>query len=509
MSKVYLNTDFYKVSHAMDQESGYPALHPLDTKRVYETLTPRDSKWFPYDDKMVVFGYYNFVKNLVKDWNEQFFRRPWEEIEPDFRVFGAMSNAHVQESVTDKFKHLHDYGRLPLEIMALPEGTLVPMRVPVLSIVNTHSDFYWLPGYLETTLLSQTFVTSTVASVARQFRKIAESYAEKSAEDNAYVDFQFHDFSQRGQHGDQASVLSGIGHLSSFKGTDAVPAVDEVLRLYDDDGFIGGSVVATEHSIMQTLGGKYGVDTEGQIKAYESLIDRNPEGILSVVSDTYDYWAVIDDVMPALKDKIMARNGKLVIRPDSLAEHREKTGEIIPDVKTQLVRTLEGLYDTFGGTVNAKGYKVLDSHIGVLHGEGVTIDTVGEYFDAILEAGFSAENIVFGVGAYVYSVKVSRDDFGQALKASAAVIGKNEVETFKQPKSEAEAFKRSPKGAVSIHGKSGSYEMVEHLTIEGAKNDPENQMKMLYQDLPDRRSYSLARYKFNDIRAQITKDIDL
>lgn len=504
MTKPYLATDFYKVSHAM-RRLDKPALHPESIEYIYEVLTPRQNSFFPYDDKMVVFGYEFFVARLLNDWQKEFFDKEWEDIKQDFYVFFEMSNSSVYRSMVEKLKKLHDLGYLPLEIRSLPEGSLVPMRVPVLSIRNTDPDFYWLPGFLETTLLANTFVTTGTASVARQFRKIAEYYGDISAENNNYIDFQFHDFSQRGQHGDDAAVLSGIGHLSSFKGTDAVPAVYELLKVYGDltpEELIGGSVVATEHSIMESLGGEFGTDKEGQLKAYESLIDRNPNGVISVVSDTYQYWDVIDYVLPKLKEKIMARDGKLVIRPDSLDEYRKATGQTIKSTEDQLVTTLQALYDTFGGHVNSKGYKVLDQHIGLIHGEGITLDNIRPMFDAILNAGFSAENIVFGLGAYVYSVKVSRDDFGQALKATNCVIDGKEKVIFKAPHSKKEAFKRSPHGAVSIHGNSGEYYMIENLTMEEAANDEDNQMTLLYSPKYGNRVTSLK-----DIRQKILHEL--
>lgn len=480
--KPHLSTDFYKVSHGVNI-NGLPALHPTGMEYLYETLTPRANSYFPYDNKMVAFGYQLFMVELIKTWKENFFDKKWSELVHDFDVFAHMSSPEVHESMVAKFHELHKLGHLPIEVRALPEGTLVPMRVPVMSIVNTEPDFYWLPGYLETTLLANTFVTSTVASVARQFRQIGQRYANLTADSNDYLDFQFHDFSQRGQHGDEASVISGLAHLTSFKGTDAIPAVSAAMDMWaktDKHTIIGGSVVATEHSIMEALGGQFGTDTQGQIDAWESLIDRNPNGILSIVADTYDYWEVVDVVLPTLKDKIMSRNGKLVLRPDSLSEHREFGNEVIRTVPKQIVRTIEALYNTFGGTINSKGFKVLDPHVGVLHGEGVTLENIEIIFSEIMQAGFSTENIVLGVGAYVYSVKISRDDFAQALKASACIINGEEKMIFKLPKSEAEAFKRSPKGAVSIHGESGSYTMVEQLTIEEAKQDVENQMKLIY-----------------------------
>lgn len=505
-TKPYLNTDFYKISHCKDVLKGdsyVPALHPEGIEMISETLTPRQNSYFKYDDKMVVFGYEFFVHNLVKDWNKEFFSKPWKEIEKNIQVYSEM-NPDVYDSMKNKLKDLHKLGYLPIKIMALPEGSLVPMRVPALTIRNTDPRFYWLPGFLETTLLSNTFVTTGVASVARQFRKIGQHYADLSTDDDAYLDYQFHDFSQRGQHGDQACVLGGIGHLSSFKGSDAIPAVAALMDMYpEEDTNFGKSVVATEHSIMESLGGKYGTDISGQLKAWRSLVRRNPKGILSVVADTYSYWDVIDYVLPKLKDEIMKRDGKLVVSPDSLDEYRDGTGQAIKDTAQQLVVSLQALYDTFGGHVNSKGYKVLDSHVGLIHGEGITLDNICPIFEAILDAGFSAENVTFGVGAYVYSVKISRDDFGQALKATDCKIDGKEIEIFKDPHSKKEAFKRSAKGAVSIHGKSGSYHMIEHLTFIEAESDPKNQMHVLYT--PEREIYKTP---FEEIRRRILSELD-
>ncbi|MGL5718952.1 MAG: nicotinate phosphoribosyltransferase [Paraclostridium sp.] len=486
--KPHLNTDGYKVGHAM--------LYPKGTERVYELLIPRTNSYFPYDDKMVVFGYQYFVRKLVQDWQRNFFGISWNELKYDFDTVGLMfGSEEVYETMVRRFKELHEYGRLPLEIRLLPEGTLVPMRVPVMSITNTQPEFFWLVGYLETTILANTFVTSTNATIARQFRKIGEEFAELTADDATYVDYQFHDFSQRGQHGDQAGILSGIAHLTSFKGTDVIPAVVEVNREFTTWGTIGGTVLATEHSVMEA----YGTD---QFKAYSELIDSTPTGILSIVSDTYDYWEVVDEVLPALRDKIMARDGKVVVRPDSLAEERKGHNRV--ETPEQLVvKTLASLWDTFGGTVNSKGYKLLDWHVGVLHGEGVTLDNIYKFMNTIERAGFSTANVVFGIGAYNYSVMSSRDSFGQALKATAVVIDGEEKAVFKKPKSEAEAFKQSPKGFVAVTGESGQYELHQGLTMEESALYPHNELRVFFHD-----GWVVTRpTDFDDIRERIQKDI--
>ena len=497
-----LKSDSYKFSHML--------LYPQGTQTVYETLTPRVNSFFPWENKMTVFGYHLFFSRLEQDFKENFFDLPYDDVVAEVQPAVVESlGADNAAKIMPHFKALHELGYLPIKANALPEGTLVPMQVPVLTIENTHPDFYWLPGYLETLLLSETFVTSTVASMARKFRQIGQKFADLSADNDGYLDFQFHDFSQRGQHGNDSAMLSGIAHLTSFKGTDIMQAPAEIRKHYRDDAqtLIGASVLATEHSVMES----YGTD---QLAAYRQLINTTPDGILSIVSDTYDYWEVVNTVLPALKDEILARNGKVVIRPDSDTMPVDLTDDAIvltktgwqrfadapimniitlptgrvltkdgladfnPDdhddddvqmdtVSELLLATMYSMADTFGVTRNSKGYDVLDSHIGILHGEGVTLDTVSDYFTAITDNGFSAENIVFGVGAYVYSVLVSRDSFGQALKATSVTINGVEKPVFKNPKTASESFKKSRRGRVQvIYDENGDYMVRDGFTAE-------------------------------------------
>jgi len=483
-----LMTDAYKIGHQL--------LYPKGTQVVYSTLTPRINSYFPWNDKMVVFGYEAFFKKLKIMFDEGFFSRDkYEVVAEAIETISDVMGEDVAHRVTEKFEALHDLGYLPIRVRALPEGTLVPMQVPVLTIENTDPDFYWLPGYLETSLLSETFVTSTVASMAREFKKVGLHYATLTSDviediyTTTFLDFQFHDFSERGQHGNEAAKLSGMAHLTSFKGTDVLQSVDHIKKVFDvsSDEVVGGSVLATEHSVMEVLG-------TNQLEAYRSLIKENPNGILSVVSDTYDYWEVVNQVLPALKDEIMARDGKLVIRPDSL-----------DDVGQGLVDTLNSLWSTFGGTVNSKGYRVLDSHIGLLHGEGVTLDNIDGYMLKIARNGFSTENVVFGVGAYVYSVLASRDSFGQALKATAAVVDGEEREVFKDPKTKTESFKKSLRGRVSVHGDSGNYMVFDKLNSNQVETDTENKMRVIFD--PEQGVNGDVITPLSKIRYRISKDI--
>lgn len=527
MTSPVLKSDAYKFSHML--------LYPQGTQTVYETLTPRANSFFPWNDKMTAFGYRLFLARLEEDFNDNFFGLAWADVDAEVRpaIVESLGSESV-DAIMTKFKELHDLGFLPIKVATLPEGTLVPMQVPVMTIENTRPEFFWLPGYLETLLLSETFVTSTVASVARIFRQIGQKYADLSADNDGYLDFQFHDFSQRGQHGNDASVLSGVAHLTSFKGTDIIQAPAEVHKHYAEDNtaFIGGSVLATEHSVMEA----YGTD---QLEAYRALIKTTPNGILSIVSDTYDYWEVVNQVLPALKDDVLARNGKVVIRPDSDTElvsytsdmlalttngwepFGDHVGELIvlptgniitkdglapfmpatSDIDTTselILATMYSMADTFGVTVNSKGYMVLNSHIGILHGEGVTLDTIDGYLETITKAGFSAENIVFGVGAYVYSVLVSRDSFGQALKATSVTINGTEKAVFKNPKTASEGFKKSRKGRVQVVREQGELVVHDGFTAETVPAD--NLLQVVYDE-----GFVSDKPSFDELRAIIKR----
>lgn len=493
-----LLSDCYKFSHR--------ALYPEGTEYVYSTETPRANSYFPWNDKMVAFGYEMFVQRwLVEHFNENFFNLPLSDVLADYTYI--VENALGSENAdTEHIEALHNLGYLPIWVKALPEGIQVPMKVPVLTIENTNPDFFWLTNFLETLLLSETFVTSTVASMARELQALCLEFAEKTADSNEYVPFQCHDFSERGQHGNDASLLSGLGHLTSFAGSDTIQASIMAHNYYGADlesELILKSVVASEHSVMQS----YGTD---EVNTYRTLLRKFTEGILSLVSDTYDYFGVLTNVLPTLKSDVLARNGKTVIRPDSgdpatiiagtpvvnfdievdydslddvlytllvpnkgvdnslivegkgglyLVELEDiwgdgtwSIGNITPNYEPTVEDkgTLELLWDTFGGTVNSKGYKVLDPHIGLLYGEGITIDRARQIFERMEAKGFSAENVVFGVGAFVYSVSVSRDSFNIAFKSQLVVIDGEEKQIFKDPKTDVNHIKRSLKGKVVV-----------------------------------------------------------
>ena len=216
---------------------------------------------------------------------------------------------------TEHMEALYDLGYLPLEIKALPEGSLCPMRVPLLTIKNTKPEFFWLTNDLETLISAALWHPITSATIAFEYRKMLSKYAAKTSDIPEFVQWQGHDFSMRGQTSIASAMASGAAHLLSFTGTDTIPAIDFLEYYYGanaESELIGGSVPATEHSVM-CLGG-----SETEDETFKRLIvDVYPKGIVSIVSDTWDYWKVIGETLPALKEIIMGRDGKVVIRPDS------------------------------------------------------------------------------------------------------------------------------------------------------------------------------------------------
>ena len=429
--------DSYKVGHIHQ--------YPAGTEMVYSNLTPRGSR-IPGIDGVVVFGIQYFIlEYLIKQFNEGFFDRPKAEVIAKFkrRIDNALGPNDVG---TKHMEDLHDLGYLPIEVKALPEGSICPMRVPLLTIRNTHDKFFWLTNDLETLLSAVLWHPITSATIAHEYRKLLDGFAAKTSDIPEFVQWQGHDFSMRGQASIEAAEASGAAHLLSFTGTDTIPAIDFLEAYYGADSdkeLIGGSVPATEHSVM-CLGG-----FETEYETFDRLITSvYPKGIVSIVSDTWDYWKVIGETLPRLKAKIMARDGKVVIRPDSGDPVEILCGDGNSYDLLKNKGTVEALWDLFGGTVNAKGYKQLDPHIGVIYGDSITLDRCKEICERLAAKGFASTNCVFGIGSYTYQY-VTRDTFGFAMKATYGIVNDIPVNIFKNPKTD-NGLKKSAKGLLMV-----------------------------------------------------------
>lgn len=303
--------DFYKTSHAK--------AYPQGTTKIYSTFTPRSNKYMPMAKGAVVFGIQSFIqKYLVEFFNENFFSRPLETVVAEYERTIKFSLG-VENPDSSHIAELHKLGYLPVEIRALEEGTLAPIQVPFLTIENTVDEFYWLTNYLETILSTEIWLPMTSATFSYEMRKMLNKHAMKTVGHVNDVPFQAHDFSMRGMSSLESAMASGAGHLLSFVGTDTIPAIHYLEHFYGanmEKELIGTSIPATEHSVMTAL-----TPTDGdrdEREAYKHLINNVfPSGLVSLVSDSYDFWKVIEETIPSLKEDIMNRDGKVVIRPDS------------------------------------------------------------------------------------------------------------------------------------------------------------------------------------------------
>jgi len=419
--------DSYKIDHVHQ--------YPKGTTKVYSNLTARYAH-DPDIKEYVVFGIqYLLIEYLQRQFNANFFAKKKQDVLRDYkrRIDGILGKDAVN---IDHIAALHDLGRLPVHIKALPEGTLCPIGVPCMTITNTHDDFFWLPNFLETLISTTLWGMMTSATTALRFRKLLQAGADVTSDETEMVNWQCHDFSMRGMFGVEAAAMSGAAHLLFFTGTDCIPAIDflEEYYLADSDAeLIGGSVPATEHSVMCMDG------AAGEYDTYKRLLtDVYKTGIVSVVSDTWDYWTVIEEYLPLLKPTIIERDGKLVIRPDS------------GDPVQIILETIPKLWDIFGGTINSKGYKQLDPHIGLIYGDGINIKRAETIVLGLLNLGFSSTNVVFGVGSYTYQY-VTRDTLGTAMKATYGEVNGEAREIYKDPKTDS-GIKRSAKGLLKVTG---------------------------------------------------------
>lgn len=310
MKEVILLTDGYKLDHRRQ--------YPEGTEYVYSNWTPRSNKYFPEaGEGSVVFGIQYFIKEyLMNQFQAKFFNQPKDIAVNDFerriRTFLGPDNNVGTKHIED----LWDLQYLPIKIKALPEGSLCPIRVPMMTLVNTHPDYFWLTNFFETLISTTLWLPCTSATSARLYKKELVRHAHKTGfSSDIALGFLCHDFSMRGMAGVEAAIMSGMAHMTSFFGSETIPAIEAIETYYNtnaEDELIASTIPATEHSVMCAGG----IDDE--FETFKRLITETyPEGFVSIVSDTWDFWKVMTEYLPKLKDTILTRNGRVVIRPDS------------------------------------------------------------------------------------------------------------------------------------------------------------------------------------------------
>jgi nicotinamide phosphoribosyltransferase len=481
-------TDGYKLDHRRQ--------YPKGTEFVYSNWTPRSNAHFPEaEDGSVVFGIQYFIKEyLIKKFNDGFFNVPEDVAVASFkrRIDTFLGDNEVG---VDHIRELHQLGYLPIRIKALPEGKMCPIGVPMMTVMNTDRRFFWLTNFLETMMSMCLWLPMTSATTARIYRKELERHARKTMfPKDVMIGFLCHDFSMRGMAGLEAAVTSGMGHLTSFVGSETIPAIAACEEYYGIDAekeLIAATVPATEHSVMCAGG------FDDEFSTFKRLLtDLYPKGFVSIVSDTWDFWKVITDYIPRLKNDILARDGRFVVRPDSGTPEDIICGVSVKDIcivngvnyyvkdyatsgaqyqeeiakdilknpskyekaileAHQIKGAYQCLWEIFGGTYTENGYRVLDSHIGMIYGDSITIERQREIYKRLEDKGFAATNLVLGIGSYTYQYR-TRDSLGFAMKATWCMVDGEAKEIFKDPKTDS-GMKKSLKGLISVVEKDGKY----------------------------------------------------
>jgi nicotinamide phosphoribosyltransferase len=461
-----LLTDGYKVDHRRQ--------YPNHTTLVYSNWTPRKSRIEGLDE-VVFFGLQYFLKKyIIQDFDQHFFNQPKEVV---VKKYARRINNYLGENQvgTKHIEALHDLGYIPMVFKALPEGTSVPIKVPMFTMYNSLPDFFWLTNYFETLLSAVIWLPCNSATIAKKYRKVLDKFAQETSSIPEFVDWQGHDFSMRGMGGIEAAITSAAGHLLSFTGTDTIPAIDFFEEYYNansDNELIAGSVAATEHSVM-CMG-----TTEGEFETFERLIcEVYPKGVVSIVSDTWDLWKVLTDYLPRLKNEIIAREGKVVIRPDSGNPVDIICGN--PSGRTEEERkgVIELLWDVFGGSVNDKGYKELVPQIGAIYGDSITVARATAICEQLKAKGFASTNVVLGIGSFTYQYN-TRDTFGFAMKATYGEVNGEGRAIFKDPITD-DGTKKSAKGLMKIELIDGKYILRDQVSW---KEEQTGELKEVFRD---------------------------
>lgn len=459
--------DAYKLSH-----KGFMS---KKTEKIYSNLTPRTSKYMPvlpefFDDKAVFFGLQYFIKDfLINDWNNEFFNKPKNEVITKFK---RRCDTYLGKDAVcmEHFEMLHDLGYLPIKIKALPEGSLVPMKVPFLTIINTDDRFAWLTNYLETILSCEVWKMCFCATLTRSFRKMVEIYADNTVGNRNHIPFNLHGFEFRGMSGRHDAAACGAALLLNSCGTDTIVAIDFLEEFYNANSekeFIAASVPASEHAVT-SLGSSISSELDFFREAIKTYY---PSGIVSLVSDTYDFFKVITEFAKELKEDIINRIpnslglAKVVFRPDSGDPVKIVVGDPSAEkVSPEYKGAIECLWDIFGGTISEKGFKILNERVGLIYGDSCTQPIVYGILEGLKKKGFASSNITFGIGSFSMNY-ATRDSLGIAQKATWAQVDGKGYELFKDPITDS-GMKKSAKGLLRVNKIGDEYILKDQCTLE-------------------------------------------
>lgn len=446
--------DFYKAVHA--------EMLPKDITKSVSYFTPRMSRVNRWDS-VVMFGLQGFIKTYLVDYfNDEFFNKPFDEVIGGYkRVMDATLGENAYK--IEKIEKLHKLGYLPIEIVALPEGTIVPMHVPMFGITNTHKDFAWLPQSLESLISAESWHPMIAATVGYTYRQIVNYYYDLTCDDETSRAKALGAFDFRGEECTDSAIKAGAGWCLSFLNTATVPTIPYLEKNYKCDCTkepVAFGSPSTEHSVMCS---NFAVDGDEITLLRRLLTEIYPNTSFSAVLDSYDYWNVIDNILPQLKPEILAHNGCMLMRGDS--------GDCVEVV----TKTVFKLWEEFGGTTNSKGYKLLDPHVKAIYGDSITVQRCEQIYKILMENGFACSNVALGVGSFSFQCieedgvlkPFTRDTFSSCIKATYCEIDDKPFPIFKNPKDG--GFKKSQKGCcVVVKGSDDKLIYVDGRTWEEA-----------------------------------------
>ena len=510
--------DFYKAVHSEMLDKGL-----VKSVSYYTPRMSRVTRW----NKVVNFGLQAFCKNYLIDYfNENFFNRPEDEVVEEYKHYMEKTMG-VGICDFEKIRNLHRLGYLPIEIWSLPEGMEVPIHCPIFGVTNTHPDFAWLGQALESLISAEMWYPMLCATVGHSYREVVDRYYDETCDESAPRRRALGNFDFRGDQGLDAALKAGAGWCLSFVNSATVPVIPYLEHFYNCDCSkeeVAFGAVSTEHFVMCSNSAKDTADNPDyeyadidphreRIFIKRLLTELYPNTSFSCVCDSYDYWNVVKNILPTLKDEILSHNGCFLVRGDS--------GNCVKVV----TETVYALWDIFGGTYNSKGYKVLDPHVKALYGDSITIQRAEQIYSMLKHKGFAASNVSLGIGSFSMhcieeeeeltvskyvpatdgctSVEketgfatilkpFTRDTFGVAIKAVYAEF-KNEDGTitkmpvYKDPKTDREDggghFKKSQKGCCSVIWKdkwTGDITYVDGMTWDESIKD--TLMKPVFKD---------------------------
>ncbi len=481
--------DFYKTVHAEQ--------YPAGLAKMVSYYTPRMSR-LADTDKVAMFGLQAFIKEyLIDAFNENFFNRPLDDV---LREYGRVLNCTMgTDGIGEKrIRQLHTLGYLPLQIRAVPEGVRTNIHVPQIEITNTHPKFVWLVNTIETMLSCSMWHTQVSAEVGYRYRQIVDEYASITCDDSVVRAKLLGDFSMRGQESVESATKSSAAFCLSFLNTATVPAIlwlEENYACRCENEPVAYGAISTEHSVMCS---NYAIDGDEKTQILRLLTEVYPHQNFSMVSDSYDYWNLVDNILPEIKRQVLEHDGCLAIRGDS------------GDPVEVVTKTVFKLWDIFGGTKNSKGYKVLDPHVKALYGDSITPQRCEAIYNILMENGFAINNVSLGVGSFSMQcletmdgdeksyAPYTRDTFGIAVKATYAEDENgNPIMIFKNPKTDSSHFKKSQRGCcrVYINADTDEFEYEDGLTWKEAQTG--NWLDPVFKDGKLLRVCTLDEVRYN------------